>query len=262
MAGISVRRPRVHRLDRGVFPGVLAAPAIATGGWSFALEWKLFPRVVWFWLRGYWTVATSDHQRLLDAAKQGDDDAFGALLDQYRPYLLVIARRSLDPRLRQRLDPADLVQTTFLEAKRDFSAFRGDNLAQLLGWLRHILHNNVCTAHQRHLYTEKRSAGREVSDRPSDSQPGHIDRALAETTSPSQRVIRSEFTEMLRIELADLPASQAEALRLRYLENLALKEIAEAMGKSEVAVAGLLKRGLQTLRKRMISDSSSGWHPK
>ncbi|RMF40718.1 MAG: sigma-70 family RNA polymerase sigma factor [Planctomycetota bacterium] len=211
---------------------------------------------------GIWTVAASEHQHLLDAALQGDEEAFGLLLDQYRPYLLVIARRSLDPRLRQRLDPADLVQTTFLEAQRDFRAFRGQSIAQLLGWLRNILRHNVSTAHQRHLFTEKRSAGREVTNRSSDSQPGHVDRALAETTSPSQRVIRGEFVDMLLVQLAELPDTQAEALRLRYLESLTLKEIAEAMGKSEVAVAGLLKRGLQTLRNRMISDSSSGWHPR
>jgi hypothetical protein len=37
--------------------------------------------------------------------------------------------------------------------------------------------------------------------------------------------------------------------------------MAESMKKSEMAVAGLLKRGLQTLRERMVSDSSSGGFP-
>ncbi|MEZ6137339.1 MAG: sigma factor-like helix-turn-helix DNA-binding protein [Pirellulaceae bacterium] len=49
-----------------------------------------------------------------------------------------------------------------------------------------------------------------------------------------------------------------QQLRLRYVEGCSLKEIAARIDKSEMAAAGLLKRGLQALRNRMISDSSSG----
>jgi RNA polymerase sigma-70 factor (ECF subfamily) len=55
-----------------------------------------------------------------------------------------------------------------------------------------------------------------------------------------------------------LPETQREALRLRYVEGLSLKEIAEKMDKTEMAAAGLLKRGLQSLRELMLTDSSSG----
>ncbi|GIX00697.1 MAG: hypothetical protein KatS3mg111_4029 [Pirellulaceae bacterium] len=202
-------------------------------------------------------VSTSSHQRLLEAARNGDRDALGSLLDQYRPYLLVLARRYLDPRLRQRLDPADVVQTTFLEAQRDFPAFRGDNVAQLLAWLRNILRHNVLSTHQRHLGAEKRNAGREVTNHAVEGSPALTDMVPAETTSPSGRVMRQEVAQMLHLHLARLPDSQAEALRLRYIHGCSLKEIAERMGRTELAVAGLLKRGLYTLRSRLSSDSSS-----
>jgi RNA polymerase sigma-70 factor (ECF subfamily) len=48
-----------------------------------------------------------------------------------------------------------------------------------------------------------------------------------------------------------LPETQAEAIRLRYMEGLPLSEIVERTGKSDTAVAGLLKRGLQKLRTIM-----------
>jgi len=38
---------------------------------------------------------------------------------------------------------------------------------------------------------------------------------------------------------------------MRYLEGMSLKEISDRMDKSEMAVAGLLKRGLQGLRIEM-----------
>lgn len=198
------------------------------------------------------------HQELLDEALAGNSESFGQLLEDYRAYLTVLAKRYLDNRLRGRLDEADVVQVTFMEAQRDLQSFRGHQIEELLGWLRHILRNNVSSAHQRHIFTQKRSAGREVSNSPTDSRPALTDLAPSETTSPSQRLMRDEAAVFLADCLEELPDSQQEALRLRYVEGLTLKQIAASMDKTEMAAAGLLKRGLQALRSRMISDSSSG----
>ncbi|MEZ6137340.1 MAG: sigma factor [Pirellulaceae bacterium] len=148
------------------------------------------------------------HQQLLDQALAGDNEAFGQLLEDYRAYLTVLAKRYLDNRLRGRLDEADVVQITFMEAQRDLQSFRGHQIEELLGWLRHILRNNVSSAHQRHIYTQKRSAGREVSNSPTDSRPAYTDLAPAETTSPSQRLMRDEAAVFLANCLEDLPESQ------------------------------------------------------
>ena len=200
----------------------------------------------------------SYHQQLLDDALAGNAEALGELLEDYRAYLTVLAQRYLDNRLRGRLDAADVVQVTFMEAQRDLPMFRGTQIEELLGWLRHILRNNVSSAHQKHIYTQKRSAGREVSNSPSDSRPALTELAPSETTSPSQRMMRDEAAVFLADCLEELPETQREALRLRYVEGYSLKQISSTMEKSEMAVAGLLKRGLQALRNKMVSDSSSG----
>jgi RNA polymerase sigma-70 factor (ECF subfamily) len=44
---------------------------------------------------------------------------------------------------------------------------------------------------------------------------------------------------------------------MRYLEGMSLKEISKKMDKSEMAVAGLLKRGLQGLRDEMRTIQST-----
>ncbi len=207
------------------------------------------------------TLTRTSHQELLEQALAGDHEAFGQLLEQYRAYLMVLAKRYLDDRVRGRVDENDIVQVTYLEAQRDLPQFRGKQVEELLGWLRHILRNNVSSAHQRHLYTQKRSAGRETSKGQTDSGPQLVDMATAETSSPSQRAMRDEAAVFLANCLADLPETQQEALRLRYVEGLSLKEISERMDKSEMAAAGLLKRGLQALRQRMLSDSSDAGFP-
>ena len=73
-----------------------------------------------------------DSQAKLSAAKDGDSQAKGELLDRFRPYLNVIAQRLLDDRLKGRMDHNDLVQATYLEASRDFDSFRGDTIESFL----------------------------------------------------------------------------------------------------------------------------------
>ncbi|MFO0923123.1 MAG: sigma-70 family RNA polymerase sigma factor [Pirellulales bacterium] len=146
-----------------------------------------------------------------------------------------------------------------MEAHRDFGAFRGDCVASLLAWLRSMLRNNVATIHQRHLFAQRRGTSRERSMslcRPaSSSNPLGLEGLIpSETTSPSQRMMRDEAAARLAICLERLPETQAEAIRLRYLEGMSLKDIAQRMGKTEMAVAGLLKRGLCSLRLDLLTD--------
>ena len=197
-----------------------------------------------------------DSQQILDQAKQGDEKAKGELLNRFRPYLNVIAQRMLDDRLQGRMDSADVVQTTYLEASRDFPQFRGESVESLLAWLANILRNNVATAHQEHLVTQKRSARKEVvlrvASESGGSSLGMEDLIPSESSSPSQRLMRDEAAVVLASCLDKIPETQREAIRMRYLEGMSLKSISDRTGKSEMAVAGLLKRGLRALREVMV----------
>jgi RNA polymerase sigma-70 factor (ECF subfamily) len=196
--------------------------------------------------------------QLVVASKEGNNEALGRLLEQYRGFLLMLAHRYLSERLRRRIDPADIVQLTYLEAKRDLPSFRGETPAEFAGWLRGMLKNNVATAVTRHVTTQKRSIKREIDPAPrggdQDSMGGWIQQLPGSTTSPSGVAIREESVMALLEALHQLPETQAEAIRLRYMEGLPLAEIVERMGKSDTAVAGLLKRGLQKLRTFLNTD--------
>ena len=69
----------------------------------------------------------ADHDRveeLIGAARRGEKDQLGRLLQFYFNYLTVLASTQLDNRLRRRVNPSDLVQETLLAAHRDFAARR------------------------------------------------------------------------------------------------------------------------------------------
>ena len=53
--------------------------------------------------------------------------------------------------------------------------------------------------------------------------------------------------------LAQLPEDQCQAVVLKHLQGLAVAEVAQQMGRSEAAVAGLLRRGLKGLRELLAA---------
>lgn len=186
---------------------------------------------------------------LLARARTGDRDAAGSLLRRHRPYLKLIAQRSLDARVVVRVDPSDIVQQACLEAYRDLPAFRGASEGEWIAWLRRILQNTIAQTVEQHVLTQKRAVHRERSLEAL-LEPGRPlgEFVELEGSSPSQRVLRGEAAVRLAEAIAMLPQDQAEAIRLRHLEGWTLERLAGHFGRSEAAVAGLLKRGLRKLR--------------
>ncbi len=183
-----------------------------------------------------------DRERLLTAARSGDDDALGDLIENFRPMLRADAMQSLR-HVQGRIDASDVVQLTWWSAFRGFPGFEGD-IDAFIGWLRTIHERNLRDV-VRDQHAEKRNIQREVS--PSAFLP----RTPARVSTPSQKLVRIEEQQHMEACMEKLPEAQKQALRLRYLEGLPIVQIVQQMGRSETAVAGLLKRGLSGLRELM-----------
>ena len=73
----------------------------------------------------------------------------------------------------------------------------------------------------------------------------------ADQTSPSQAAERNEELLRLADALAALPEPQREVVVLKHLRGLTLQQIADQIGRTVPAVASLLRRGLEDLRRRL-----------
>ena len=187
--------------------------------------------------------------RMTDAEPETD-----LALDRYRSYLLLLARLQLETRAQQKLDPSDVVQQTLLEAHAKQRQFRGDD-AGLVAWLRRALANNLRDA-VRALRRGKRDARREVSIEAAVEQSSARlgDWLAAHHSSPSQKAARNEDLLRMAEALAALPDAQREAVVLHHLQGWSLSEVATQLQRSDAAVAGLLHRGLQQLRRLMTGQ--------
>ena len=189
---------------------------------------------------------------LLQLARDGDLNQLGQLLETYRSRMQQQVERQLGQALSRRVGASDIVQQSFLDAYRGFGEFQGSSKIEFAAWLNRILENNVAETIRNHTAVQKRALSREqVLDPGEDSRAGVAEDPQSTGASPSQVAIDSEQTEQITTYLETLPEDQQLAVRLRYLDGWSLDEIAAELDRSIVATAGLIKRGLQSLRQRM-----------
>jgi RNA polymerase sigma-70 factor (ECF subfamily) len=173
-------------------------------------------------------------------------------LEHFGEHLRVLARLQIDPRLRRKLDPSDVVQETLLKAHQRRDQFRGTTDAELAAWLRHILANQLAAA-LRHYTRQARDVRRERSlEAAVEELSARLKQWLASAQAEStQRSRRAEQLIRLGEALAGLPENQRMAVELRYRQKEPVARIAEVLGRTEASVSGLLRRGLQRLREEL-----------
>lgn len=195
--------------------------------------------------------ATADE--FLLAARAGDPAALGRLLESYRKYLLLLARMQIGPRLRGKVDPADIVQETFLDAHRQFPNFRGETERQLMAWLRRILAGQLAFTLRHYMGTKGRDVRleRECLAR-LDHSSDRLDNTFAAAAStPSHAASRREQVLLLAEALNRLPENYREVIMLRHIEALPFAETAARMGRTEDGVQKLWVRALARLRREL-----------
>jgi RNA polymerase sigma-70 factor (ECF subfamily) len=170
-------------------------------------------------------------------------------LEEYRDYLHLLARLQLDPQLRGKIDPSDVVQQTLVKATQNQEQYRGQSAAEQAGWLRRILGNILIDA--------ARKFHREVNlQQELEQSSARLEAWLAaEQSSPSEVAVRQEQLLRLASALAQLPEDQRSVVEAHHLRDAPVAEIAVQMGRTEAAVAGLLRRGLKKLRELLKEPS-------
>ncbi len=202
-----------------------------------------------------WADRSQQIEQLLAAARAGEGQALGELLQTYRNYLMILATNQFDRRLRQRLNPSDLVQEAMLAVHRDFAKFRGHAEGEFLAWLRKILIHCLHRAIETHVRAKRRDVRRDISI---EEFSVAVDRSVSRI---SQRLADAGPSPGTAIALADqlakLPADYREMLVLRNLQGLSFNEIAHRTGRSCGAVRMLWLRAIARFKQLSeVSDSS------
>lgn len=197
-----------------------------------------------------------DISQVVEQVRSGNSELLGSLLNLYRNYMLIVAANHLDRRLRQRLDPSDLVQEAMLAAHRDFEDFRGQTERELMGWLRKILIHCIGHAVETHVKARKRDIRREAPQQPlpdasNDANPW-IQNLMGKDSTPSEIFGRGEASLKLIQQLSKLKPEYRDVIVFRNLEGLSFDEVAAKMGRKPTNVRMLWLRAIEKFRETCL----------
>jgi RNA polymerase sigma-70 factor (ECF subfamily) len=188
---------------------------------------------------------------LIAAAKSGDESALDTLIGSCRGYLLSLAQQEMGCDIQAKLGSSDVVQETCIRVAEGFDGFRGESRAELFGWLKTILLNNMHDARRRFKGTEGRDVSREASIDQGKSTFDRAGQLTLDQLTPGSSAEFTEQVEALKTQLAKLPDDYRRALELRNWERLSFAEIGKQLDRSEEAARKLWTRAVQALTQLM-----------
>jgi RNA polymerase sigma-70 factor (ECF subfamily) len=195
----------------------------------------------------------------LARAADGDLLAWGELVGRHQDRLQVVVAFRLDPRLRARVDPGDVVQEALIAATQRRAEFFQQSSQPLFLWLRWMIGNALLELHRHHLGVRMRDCRREMavgSALPGESDGDTTRAALvahltAGAAGPGTVAGRNEVAARLNEALGKMAAADREVLALRHFEQLTSTEAAQVLGINERAAAKRYTRALERLRETL-----------
>ena len=193
------------------------------------------------------TPGSKHTDELVRRAIIGDGTAFTELWDTHIGSLRTYLRGSM-----KNLDDFyidDICSRSFEKAFRQIRNF-DPSKSQFSTWLRRIAHNTALDT----IDSETRARSRLVSlDKENDHSGAIIDVLGDETATPLEQIVEEEDAEKLEAYIEGLPDLYRTIARMRLLDGLQYKEIAEELGMELNTVRTRIRRA-----KAMIEDLKAG----
>jgi len=192
------------------------------------------------------TSATVSDGEIVARLQAGDEAAFAALVRQYQPSLLRLARQMVA----SSAVAEEVVQDTWLAVVRGVERFEGRS--SLKTWLFRILANRART-----------SIGRELRSGPLplDEVTERFDRSGAWVTPPvpwsdeaEDRIVAARLAAKVNEVLPTLPEAQRQVMVLRDVEGLSAADVATVLGLTDGNQRVLLHRARARIRQHLDAE--------
>jgi RNA polymerase sigma-70 factor (ECF subfamily) len=202
---------------------------------------------------------SAETQRLLEEVRTGSAQAFDQLLTRHRPYLQQLVDLRMDPKLRQRLDPSDVVQEAQIEAARRLENYLETSPLPFRLWLRQLAQDRLLMMRRRHIKATRRTVSQEIA-LPDRSSLVLAQQLLSRGSTPSQRASQKELVQRVRHAMTQLPDADREVLLMRTFEGLSFDEIGCLLHIDAAAARKRHGRALLRLHKTLTTDGLTDSH--
>lgn len=190
-------------------------------------------------------------RRLFGQLRAGDRAALDQLLAGHRAYLMNVIDLRMDPKLRARIDPSDVVQEAQLEAACRIQEYLEREPMPFHVWLRKTAYERLLRLRRQHVEADCRSVAKEVP-LPDSSSAMLAKKVLSPMPAPSQQAIDQELARRVRRAMAALPEADREVLLMRSFEALTNEETAQCLGLEPAAASKRYGRAILKLRQLLL----------
>lgn len=175
-------------------------------------------------------------EELLERARNGDDEAFSLLIENYEKYVYNVILRIVE----EKEEAKDIAQETFIKAYMSIKTFRKDSSFRT--WIYRIAVNTAMD----YLRKKVRSEVNLVT--------AAEDELEIKSFQTPEEVIEQKLTvEMVRREISKLPVDYKIALILRDIEGMNYEKIASILKVNLGTVKSRIWRARNLLRERIKS---------
>jgi len=175
----------------------------------------------------------------LDALRAGDKTEFARFVDAYSTRVYRLALKMLaDPQ-----EAEDVLQTSFLKAFQHIREFEGRS--SLSTWLYRIAANEAL------MLLRRRRPELSLDEEPDEDQAPRPRQFADWGALPERELLSGEAKRQLDLAIQKLPEKLRIVFLLRDIEDLSIKETAEALNLTETAVKTRLLRARLNLREAL-----------
>jgi RNA polymerase sigma-70 factor, ECF subfamily len=196
--------------------------------------------------------------RLLERAALGDQAAVGDLFARHRDGLRNFVTGRLDPAVRARVDPSDVVQEALAEAARRLPDYLARRPMPFHLWARKAAYEHALKARRAHR-AECRNVGREAAAR-DQSSLALIHSLAGNGPTPSEAAAGAEAASRVARALDDLNESDREILLLRQVDQLPYEEIGPLLDIDPAAARQRYGRALIRLERALAAHGVTRSH--
>ncbi len=184
----------------------------------------------------------------MEAARQGDQDAFEQLVRAYEKRVFALTLRMCgNPE-----DAAEAAQEAFLAVWQGLKFFRGES--SFSTWL-YRLASNACVDLLRREGRHRAAAGPSLDDK--ELRLETVDPA----PTPQEAAERAELRRQIENGLRALPAEYRQVLILREMHQLSYEEIGQTLSLDPGTVKSRISRGRKRLQKFLMESGNFSGRP-
>ncbi len=194
------------------------------------------------------TIEQQTDEQLIASAATGDFDAFQELVQRFQDRVYGVGLRIT----RNRADAEDVTQQTFLSLIEHIASFRGESAAA--GWILRIATNHALKLLRKKKGLPTVSYTAASADEDSYASLPHPDYIAQWKDTPDALAQRAEVRQKVEQALDELDDKYRLVFILRDIQELSVRETAEALGISESNVKVRLLRARLMLREHLTKD--------